>query len=47
MKKVKIRQATTSDIPTMNELFRKDLGYAEGTLEIVEKQFAGLAAACA
>ncbi len=42
MKKVKIRQATTSDIPAMNELFRKDLGYAECTLEIVEKQFAGL-----
>ena len=42
MKKVKIRQATTSDIPAMNELFRKDLGYAESTLEIVEKQFAGL-----
>lgn len=39
---VKIRQATTSDIPAMNELFRKDLGYAECTLEIVEKQFAGL-----
>ena len=42
MQKVKIRQATTSDIPAMNELFRKDLGYAECTLEIVEKQFAGL-----
>ena len=42
MKKVKIRQANTSDIPAMNELFRKDLGYAECTLEIVEKQFAGL-----
>ena len=42
MKKVKIRQATTNDIPAMNELFRKDLGYAESTLEIVEKQFAGL-----
>ena len=42
MKKVKIRQATTSDIPAMNELFRKDLGYEECTLEIVEKQFAGL-----
>lgn len=42
MKKVKIRQATTSDIPAMNELFRKDLGYAECTLEIVENQFAGL-----
>ena len=42
MKKVKIRQATTSDIPAMNELFRKDLGYAECRLEIVEKQFAGL-----
>ncbi len=39
---VKIRQATTSDIPAMNELFRKDLGYEECTLEIVEKQFAGL-----
>ena len=42
MKKVKIRQATTSDIPAMNELFHKDLGYAECTLEIVENQFAGL-----
>ena len=42
MKKVKIRQATTSDIPAMNELFRKDLGYAECRLEIVEKQFTGL-----
>lgn len=42
MKKVKIRQATTSDIPAMSELFRKDLGYEECTLEIVEKQFAGL-----
>lgn len=42
MKKVKIRQATTSDIPAMNELFRKDLGYEECTLEIVEKQFAGV-----
>ena len=39
---IKIRQATTSDIPAMNELFRKDLGYEECTLEIVEKQFAGL-----
>ena len=42
MKKVKIRQATTSDIPAMYELFRKDLGYAECALEIVENQFAGL-----
>lgn len=42
MQKIKIRQATTSDIPAMNELFRKDLGYEECTLEIVEKQFAGL-----
>ncbi len=42
MKKVKIRQATASDIPAMNELFRKDLGYAECTLKIVEKQFTGL-----
>lgn len=42
MQKVKIRQATTSDIPAMNELFRKDLGYEECRLEIVEKQFAGL-----
>ena len=42
MKKVKIRQATISDIPAMNELFRKDLGYAECRLEIVENQFAGL-----
>lgn len=39
---VKIRQAAASDIPAMNELFRKDLGYEECTLEIVEKQFAGL-----
>ena len=39
---VKIRHAAASDIPAMNELFRKDLGYAECTLEIVEKQFAGL-----
>lgn len=42
MSKVKIRQATASDIPAMNELFRKDLGYEGCTLEIVEKQFAGL-----
>ena len=42
MQKVKIRQATTSEIPAMNELFRKDLGYAECRLEIVENQFAGL-----
>lgn len=42
MQKLKIRQATASDIPAMNELFRKDLGYAECTLETVEKQFAGL-----
>ena len=42
MQKVKIRQATASDIPVMNELFQKDLGYEECTLEIVEKQFAGL-----
>lgn len=42
MKKVIIRQAAASDIPAMNELFRKDLGYEECTLEIVEKQFAGL-----
>ena len=42
MKKVKIRQATASDIPAMNELFHKDLGYEECTPEIVEKQFAGL-----
>ncbi len=39
---VKIRQASTSDISAMNELFRKDLGYEECRLEIVEKQFAGL-----
>ena len=39
---VKIRQASTNDIPAMNELFRKDLGYEECTMEIVEKQFAGL-----
>ncbi len=42
MSKVKIRQATASDIAAMNELFRKDLGYEGCTLEIVEKQFAGL-----
>ena len=39
---VKIRQAAASDIPAMNELFRKDLGYEECRLEIVKKQFAGL-----
>ena len=39
---VKIRHAAACDIPAMNELFQKDLGYAECTLEIVEKQFAGL-----
>ena len=39
---VKIRQAAASDIPEMNELFRKDLGYAECRFEIVKKQFAGL-----
>ena len=42
MQKIKIRHAAASDIPAMNELFQKDLGYAECTLEIVEKQFAGL-----
>ncbi len=42
MSKVKIRQATASDISAMNELFRKDLGYEGCTLEIVEKQFTGL-----
>lgn len=42
MSKVKIRQATASDIPAMNELFRKDLGYEGCTQEIVEKQFTGL-----
>ena len=42
MQIVKIRQATTSDISAMNELFQKDLGYAECRLEIVENQFAGL-----
>ena len=39
---VKIRHAAASDISAMNELFQKDLGYAECTLEIVEKQFAVL-----
>ena len=39
---IKIRQARATDIPTMNELFRKDLGYEECSLEIVEKQFAGI-----
>ena len=39
---VKIRQAAASDIPAMNELFRKDLSYEECRLEIVKKQFAGL-----
>ncbi len=39
---VKIRQAAASDIPAMNELFRKDLGYEECRLEIVKKQFSGL-----
>ena len=42
MQKVLIRQATASDIPQMNELFRNDLGYTECTLKIVENQFAGL-----
>ena len=42
MKNVIIRQAISTDIPAMNELFRNDLGYAECTLEIVENQFAGL-----
>ena len=42
MQKVMLRQATASDIPAMNELFRNDLGYAECTLEIVKNQFAGL-----
>ena len=42
MQKIKIRHAAASDIPAMNELFQKDLGYAECTLEIVEKQFAVL-----
>ena len=42
MQKVIIRQATASDIPQMNELFRNDLGYTECTLKIVENQFAGL-----
>ena len=42
MQKVLIRQATASDIPQMNELFRNDLGYTECTLKIVENQLAGL-----
>ena len=42
MNDLKIREATASDIPQMCNLFQKDLGYAECTLEIVEKQFAGL-----
>ena len=42
MQKVIIRQATTADIPAMNELFRNDLGYTECTVEIVKNQFAGL-----
>ncbi len=29
MQKVIIRQATASDIPQMNELFRNDLGYTD------------------
>lgn len=42
MNDLKIREAAVSDIPQMCSLFQKDLGYAECTLEIVEKQFAGL-----
>ncbi len=42
MQKVIIRQASTSDIPQMNELFRNDLGYTDCTLQVVENQFASL-----
>ena len=42
MNDLKIREATVADLPQMCNLFQKDLGYAECTLEIVEKQFAGL-----
>ena len=37
-----IRNAQTADILQMCSLFQNDLGYAECTQEIVEKQFAGL-----
>ena len=42
MNDLKIREAAVLDIPQMCSLFQNDLGYAECTQEIVEKQFAGL-----
>ena len=42
MNDLKIREAAVADLPQMCSLFQNDLGYAECTLEIVEKQFAGL-----
>ena len=41
MNDLKIREAAVADIPQMCSLFQNDLGYAECTQEIVEKQFAG------
>ena len=42
MNDLKIREAAVADLPQMCSLFQNDLGYAECTQEIVEKQFAGL-----
>lgn len=42
MNDIIIREATAADILQMCSLFQNDLGYAECTQEIVEKQFAGL-----
>ena len=42
MNEMIIREAAASDIPQMCSIFQKDLGYAECTQEIVEKQFSGL-----
>ena len=42
MNDLKIREAAVADIPQMCSLFQNDLGYAECTQEIVEKQFAGI-----
>lgn len=42
MNDIIIRKAAVLDIPQMCSLFQNDLGYAECTQEIVEKQFAGL-----
>ena len=38
----KIREAAAADVPQMSRIFQNDLGYEEGTQELVEKKFAHL-----